>query len=200
MKYITLFIISIFYLKGEAQSQVLPLKYWSKGEIDVYYKDLENELDDFVGTWLYISDNTPLNSNVSLKIILKKEEMYYNGNYYRDLIVGEYQYIEDGVEKVNTLNNINLVENINHAVWGSIIRKDCNFLPASDCIEGETRLDLSLYDRLTGHPSDAIFHKRIINGQQALRANIVFNYYGLEKPAPNPNMPWQGEYLLIKQD
>ena len=176
----------------KAQNPVLPLKYWSKEQTNTYYKDLDNELDDFVGTWLYTDGNN------SLKIILKKEVMHFNGRYYKDLIVGEYQYIENGVEKINTLADLNTVEAFEHEINGNNIYKDCKFLPASDCIEGETRLGIILSDPITDHQASTLLHKRtLLNGQKALRIHWSFNYF--ENNAPDPNMPWVGELLLVKQ-
>ncbi len=49
----------------------------------------------------------------------------------------------------------------------------------------------------------AVLHKCIINGQEMILAYIMFDqhlaYDGLSQPEPEPNMPWQQEYILIKQ-
>ena len=192
MKYILIIILGIFCYNCKAQNPVLPLDDWDEEQTNAYYKDLDNELNGFVGTWLYTEGNT------SLKIVLKKEVMHFNGRYYEDLIVGEYQYIKNGVEKINTLANLNTVLGYQHKINGNSIFKDCIFLPASDCTDGETRLDVNLSDPITEHPSNTLLHKRIVNGQQALRMRWSFNYF--ENNPPDPNMPWKGEWLLIKQD
>ncbi len=64
-----------------------------------YVKDLNNDLDKFVGTWQYVDGDT------ELTVVLTKEEQVYNGEYYQDKLKGRYKYIKDGVEIVNTLNN-----------------------------------------------------------------------------------------------
>ncbi|MFN4313275.1 MAG: DUF6705 family protein [Chitinophagaceae bacterium] len=46
------------------------------------------------------------NTNTSFKIVLVKKVQQYNGECYEDLIIGEYQYIVNGVEKVNTLSKL----------------------------------------------------------------------------------------------
>jgi hypothetical protein len=58
-----------------------------------YYKDVNNILNDFEGTWLYQSGNT------SLKLTLVKSIQFFNGDFYEDTIIGGYQYIENGIEK-----------------------------------------------------------------------------------------------------
>jgi hypothetical protein len=81
-----LLIISIFTIgfACKAQSPIFPLEDWDEEQSNAYYKDLDNELDTFEGTWLYTNGNT------SWKIILKKEITFFNDKYYEDLIVGEY--------------------------------------------------------------------------------------------------------------
>jgi len=194
MKNLITILLIIVCFNCKAQSPVLPLDdMGAYDQTNAYYKDLDNELDDFVGTWLYTDGDT------SLKIILKKEEMHFNGRYYEDLIVGEYQYIEDGVEKINTLTDLNTVQGFEHEINGNNIYKDCIFLPVSDCIEGETRLGVILSDPITNHQASTLLHKRTVNGQEALNVFMSFSYSGDVTPKPDPTMPWQKEYLLIKQ-
>lgn len=191
MKQIITIIIVLACFNCKAQNPILPLDDWDEEQTNAYYKDLDNELDSFVGTWLYTEGTT------SLKMVLKKEVMYFNGRYYKDLIVGEYQYIKNGIEKINTLADLNTVTGYEHKIDGNSIFKDCVFLPASDCVEGEIRLDVNLSDPITEHASSTLLHKRILNGQHALRVRMSFSYF--KNNAPDPTMPWKGEYLFIKQ-
>ncbi len=196
MKHILIIVIATFSLLNcKAQSPILPLSDWTDEQTNAYYKDLNNELNAFEGTWLYTNGNT------SLKIVLVKKTMYFNGNYYEDLIVGEYQYIEDGVEKINTLASLNLNLGFSHKISGSSILNTCFFLPTDDCVEGEIRLNVSLIDAITPHWANVLLQKRVVNGQDALKAFIVFNYSGNDYPdvLPSPTLPWQDVYILIKQ-
>jgi len=203
MKYLKkLLTISTITLVSIVQSQtpsipVLPLEDWSDEQPNAYYKDLGNALDAFEGTWLYTNGET------SWKIILKKETMFFNGNYYHDLIGGEYQYIKNGVELINTLSNIDTVEGWNHRIDGKSIIDDCDYLPPTDCIDGENRLRVTIADPVTGHAGAVYFRARTVNGQDVLLAYVIFNqkssYNGLTQPKPEPSMPWQQEYTLIKQ-
>lgn len=164
MKNIAIIILVIISFNCKAQNPVLPLDQWGEAQLNAYYKDLNNEMDAFVGTWLYTEGNT------SLKIKLKKETMHFNGKYYVDLMVGEYQYIKNGVELINTLNNFDLMNGYEHRVYGKNLYNSCILYPASDCVEGETRLSLSFFDTLKDFSYTFIFHKREVNGQPALRA------------------------------
>ena len=66
-----------------------------------YYKDLDNLLNVYEGTYLYTNGTT------TLKIVLQKKTMSFDGHHYEDLIIGEYQYIKNGVEIINTLPRLN---------------------------------------------------------------------------------------------
>jgi len=196
--YVFLTITLVSIVQSQTPSiPVLPLEDWSDAQPNVYYKDLENQLDPFEGTWLYTDNDT------SWKIILKKETMFFNGNYYEDLIGGEYQYIKNSVELINTLSNIETVEGWNHRIDGNAIINDCDYLPPTDCVDGEDRLEVTITDPVTGHAGAVYFRARTVNGQDVLLAYVIFDqkssYNGLTQPKPEPSMPWQQEYTLIKQ-
>ncbi|KOS06460.1 hypothetical protein AM493_10745 [Flavobacterium akiainvivens] len=72
-----------------------------------WYKDVNNEFGKFVGTWKF--ENTATNTSFTIK--LQKKESFYIPlfNYYQDLLVGEYRYVQNGVEIVNTLSNLNVL-------------------------------------------------------------------------------------------
>ena len=197
--------IGLIFYNCKAQSPVLNMEdanvTKSKAPNNSYYKDVNNTLNTFEGTWLYTNGNT------SLKIILVKKEMYHyqagTRDYYEDLLVGGYQYIEDGVEKINTLSDANNPSiGRNASIMGNNIFKSCKYLPINDCIAGENNLDLSIKDiPANGHFGDLRLFKRTINSQEVLKANIIMNYLGdANGKAPDPTLPWKMENIvLIKQ-
>jgi hypothetical protein len=81
---------------------VKPLKiYRNSFEDGYYYKDTDNTFNNFVGTWVYTNGSSTLN------IKFKKITKFQFPGYFIDALVGEYQYIKNGVEQVNTLFLIN---------------------------------------------------------------------------------------------
>lgn len=164
--------ITIFNCK--AQSPILPLDSigWRNNE-NTYYKDVNNTLNNFEGTWLFTNNNT------SLKIILVKSTQNFNGNYYEDLLTGGYQYIENGIEKVNTLSDANDSSiGRNASIRGNNIYNNCKYLPVEDCTDGEKRLNLSIEDpNMNCYIGDLVLHKREVDGQEALKIRISMNYY-----------------------
>jgi hypothetical protein len=73
---------------------------------NAYLKDMDNFQNQFEGTWIYQNGLEYLEVR-----FLKKERMLFNpgpNQYYEDNLLGEYKYINsNGVEKVNSLNNLN---------------------------------------------------------------------------------------------
>src|SRR5690554_2529532 len=193
----------IFNFSIYAQYPTMPLESKVPFEVqpDAYYKDTGNVLNQFEGTWLYTNGTT------SLKIVLVKQPQVFDSNYggfYEDLIIGEYQYIENGVEKINTLSNIGLNLRYEHKIYGNSIYRDCNYMTWDDCTEGEARLMLGLTDANPekSHYAIMAIKKRRINGLHALKVFISFKYVGTYQenvPTPSPTLPWQQEYIMFKQ-
>lgn len=178
---------------------------------NAYFKDTENFRDQFVGTWIYTDENT----NTTLKVEFQKRDMIsfsaptYN---YFDFLVGEFQYIENGVEKANTLSNLN----VNHiSIWDySIVGKSklenyhepsCN-----DCPLGAVRLRMR-FDEITnddfGFSADFIIRHIIESGVEKLKVQFVWkngpsyiNKYNteLESTTREHSIPY-GNYTLIKE-
>ncbi|AZA56222.1 hypothetical protein EG349_15685 [Chryseobacterium shandongense] len=63
-----------------------------------YIKDTNNILNKFEGTWKY-SENGKV-----FTIVLQKVEMVFIIDYYKDLLKGEYKYINNGITIVDTSN------------------------------------------------------------------------------------------------
>ncbi|EMY79884.1 hypothetical protein pgond44_14668 [Psychroflexus gondwanensis ACAM 44] len=201
-KIISIIAIGLIFYNCKAQSPVLNMEdanvTKSKAPDNSYYKDVNNTLNNFEGTWLYTNGNT------SLKIILVKSTQYFNGDFYEDLLIGGYQYIENRVEKINTLSDAN-DPSIGRAasIRGNNIYNNCRYSPVDDCVDGEKNLDLSINDvPLEGHIGTLRLFKRTINGQEALKANISMNYFrDVSGPAPDPTLPWRMDNIvLIKQN
>ncbi|WP_121667324.1 DUF6705 family protein [Mesonia aquimarina] len=138
------------FMLCKAQSPVLP-RYSNPDYASIagaYYKDTFNDYDRFEGTWQYSSGNT------LLTITLVKKEMQYidnsaspmlGVNYYEDILIGEYRYVENGIEKVNTLPNlqINYSDPYAYNLYGGIIQKYSSIPDVCiGCNPGEVRVAL----------------------------------------------------------
>lgn len=167
-----------------------------------YYKDVHNLLNPFVGTWLYTNGTT------SLKLVLRKVIGFDSGRIKEDLIVGEYEYIENGVSKINTLQNINIDTpgKINHLIDGNTFVYSFVYPKCYDCAANELRLQLVLGDPLKEVAFDLLARKMLINGQKALSiymysdgikytGNTLDDYHTESVGATMPN----GNFIFFKQ-
>ena len=195
-----IFTIILSILSCKAQSPIIDIADKQTELVDgAYIKDIYNELDKFVGTWVYTNGNT------SLTVIFQKKTQVYNGSWYEDLLVGEYQFIENGVEKINTLSNLNtLSDPYEHNLTGCLILLKYQFPGCPECDPSEKRVKIDFTDPSTNmaHLNGIMYMGlRYINDIPE-KMQINFGKKGtniVEDGAPlEPNVPF-GTYLLVKQ-
>jgi hypothetical protein len=200
MKNIIIPIIVIFlFIQCKAQSPVIDIDTWDGTEIQgAYFKDVNNYLNNFIGTWVYTNGNT------TFKIVLKKQIKAFNTVYYEDYLIGEYQYIENGVEKINTIPQIDSVypNQQSHGISGNNILENHNRPKCLDCLPNERRVELGFSDPIRQLGGELLLQRIIVNGQPALKAfkRTTIYYISMEEKSPYTEMlvP-SGEYILIKQ-
>lgn len=182
---LTLFLATLFANLSNAQSPIKNLNEPEYPVDDAYYKDIDSILNPFVGTWILN------NGEQYLKLVFEKKTMFYNGSYYEDLLIGEIQYKENGVELVNTLGNLssNLSHLYHHSIYGNNIRNYNS--PFADYTSDNFRIEL-----LMEEPSGAsgLLDVRIaeVNGQPAIQ---IFRRGG-EIVALSPSDPEPPEAII----
>ena len=165
-----------------------------------YYKDLNNTLNNFTGTYLYTNGAT------SFKIILqKKTESSVNDRYKEDILIGGYQYVENGVEKINVLNDVNnnYANGWNYSINANNILTG-QTLGCTDCRANEKWLRGLIDDPLpNGGSAATIFIRKImVGGQEAVKVWIYKSMYAVAPGTPPINSiayPIGQEFILIKQ-
>lgn len=197
-KYLNYILFLIIVTACKAQTSVYDISQPRKGGPQrAYYKDINGVLDGYDGTYLYSNGNT------SLKFILKKKIKSF-GYYYEDLVVGEFQYIKDGVERGNTLANmaINYTdERPNHRIKGGRIITGTQ-LGCPDCSPTEKRLRLSFVDNKSPNIAGIDIRKTTVNGISAIKVKIWWDGFITLKEGdrdPAPASINTGEYLMIRQ-
>lgn len=198
-KYIYFILLSFTTIACKAQNPIYDISEPSFGKTPgSYFKDLNGNLDGYDGTYLYTNGNT------SLKIVLKKKVLSY-GRYYEDLVVGEFQFIKNGIELNNTLANININytnEKINHVLTGHMILTGTQW-GCPDCSPTEKRLRLRFRDNKSKNTAIIDIRKTTVNGVPAIKVNIESAGDIRTKiegePAPLPPTIELGDYVMIKQ-
>lgn len=196
-----LIILTVFLIGTNLQAQITlsDIEDINYPEAWVYYKDVNHILDPFVGTWLYTNGNT------FFKIVLEKIEnsAYNNGIYYEDLLIGAYRYVENGVEKVNTLNELNAVytQRSDYEIYGHTVMTG-NARGQTDVMPNEKWLILTISDPVSGSADEMFVKKTTINGQEAIEI-FIYHHIGtrhVNDPIPPPiSYPLSTELVLIKQ-
>lgn len=189
----------ITVLSCKAQSIIVPIgsgQHFEKTS-NYYKKDVNNEFEKFTGEWTY------QNSTTEITFKLKKEEHYQTSSdsNYMDLLVGEYQYIESGIEKINTLSEFNnsSISGYQHKISGRVF---VHQLP-QNCIDNsniqEIKIELSIRN-----PTNRFIEGRIIlryindNGIEKLEA-CIYDYTTLSDNADDKFDIPDGYYVFTKQ-
>lgn len=198
MKKIILILIIASTLSCKAQSPIIALGDYQTEIINgSYQKDVNNYLNPYEGTWKYQSGNT------SFTISLRKITQYYNGSYYRDDLIGDYKYIENGIEIANYLPEFNNTNDAKHVLKGNMLINKNRFPRCPECDTNEPRFKLTFYDTERKYLSSEIAVRQFTeNGIEKMK--VWLYQTGIIGPLPNENSPQQprvpyGEYTLIKQ-
>lgn len=192
---ITITLISSLF---KSQSVVIDISKSGIGQPSGYYrKDINIVLNQFEGTYLYTT------GIMSFKIVLVKKNKQYNGSYYEDLIIGEYQYIFKGTEKANTLSNLNVAYNnqfAKHAIAGnSPIGNNNKAWKCPQCNVNEKRLRAKIIDRNTDRHATILIRKTTVNGQEVLQVKVTDILPDFENMNPPDFSLPKGEFTMIKQ-
>lgn len=192
-----------------AQPPELPLYSSSMDVLGAYYKDLQNDMNRFEGEWKYEQGN-----NLLIVKIQKKEMQFIDYGYisvYEDFLVAEYRYVENGVEKINTLSNllINHSTPFKYNIVANIIIKPVSNNPqvCPNCGPNDVMVEGPFSDPerdILGFEPIVVLRHKIENGVEKIF--LTMRIFGFKLPSPDGtvspydtyNLP-VGLYELIKQ-
>ena len=200
IKNLNILVLLLLSINCKAQSPIIDIIDDDGSEINgAYYKDVNNLLNPFEGTYVYTSGST------TLKIVLVKKVLQYNSQYYEDLIIGEYQYIKDGVQIANTLSEITTtyLNQRNHKIEGNlIVDKNYRVWKCTSCSLTENRLSTQIEDVVSERFAELVLRRTTEGGQEVMKIKITNISRVIEiddqPTAPDFALP-TGEFTLIKQ-
>lgn len=168
-----------------------------------YYKDIYNDLDRYVGTWKYSNGSTSL--TISLRKIIRQHYQNEIYDYYEDMLVGEYMYVENGSLKINTLPQLNINFEINgHNIFGgNIIGPHSQY--CLNCGPNDRKVLLQFIDpdrEIPGYESEMIFQRADDATVEKLKLKFrtisgLITEVGVEPEFTEYTVPF-GEYVLTK--
>lgn len=204
MKNILLLLIILSSISIKSQSVIIDIEESGLGQSKDYYKkDINNLLDPFQGTYIYT------NGIKTFKIVLQKMIKQTNGYHFDDMIIGEYQYLENGIEKANTLSNIDIIyahQSVNHGISGiSLLWNNSRLWKCPQCNPNEKRLGATIRDKISGRRADFLMRRTVVNGQEVMQVkiyNITTEAINVDDPSTFNEPPFAlptGEFTMIKQ-
>ncbi|MFN3942758.1 MAG: DUF6705 family protein [Flavobacterium sp.] len=165
----------------------------------IYYKDLNNVLNNFEGTYLYNNGST------FFKMKLLKKIMSKNGTYNcEDMLIGGAEFITDGLLIWNTIPLLNTFfdDGFKYKLKANSIYtgddRGCD-----ECGINEKWLAGHITDPLTDQSCEIFIRKIIHNGQEAIKISFHIDitrrfYKEGTTPPPPMNIPYE-DMILIKQ-
>ncbi|MQP53688.1 MULTISPECIES: DUF6705 family protein [unclassified Flavobacterium] len=168
-----------------------PLENCGGVEENVYYKDFNNVLNDFEGTYEY---NGP---DFYFKLVLQKKIAENNNVWWTDLLKGSYQYIANGTE-VNFLSDP-MASDDNparvQARW--IVNGNPRYCP--DCLQNQKWLRGYISDDTTNKSAQFFMAKKVVNGVEGLQLWLAISAAAKEPwESDNPIFLPIGEFFVRK--
>jgi len=205
MKNLTLIFVAIACISCKAQTIVPLFGPKDYGTNNEYYKDTLNDLDKFIGIWEWSQGGDIWTIEIRKELQVTNSQPLFQTTFFEDLLIGEYRYLENGTEIVNTLNLFN-DPNINgrqHSIRGNQILNK-HMIPKCDtCPEQERRTRLYFKDPTRDYlPLQIILRYEVMpGGQERLQVYLLGRDTYIEPfpNAPNEPNPPMGEYILTKQ-
>jgi hypothetical protein len=124
-----------------------------------------------------------------------------SGIYFEDLIVGEFEYSENGVLITSTLNNFNYgwINGAKHNISGNLIVDKPSGL-CDDCLPGEKALHVGYVDPYAHAIGSFTIRRMVMNGQDAIHIDIGYEVGTRQAGEPVVPLSIRGrEFVLIKQ-
>jgi hypothetical protein len=182
------------------KSQTINIKDRGKIKLEAgqYYKDINNSLNPFVGTWVYT------NGNSSLKIVLEKKINLDNGVFREDVIVGGYEYKVNDIIVTNTINELSndYSNSLKYSISGNGLVNNDFLTPCTNCLPNDKRLLLTFFDRINYMSGTLLIRKTSIGNNAVIKVILSGRsqtYSAGSTPPPNDFSVPSGEYTLIKQ-
>lgn len=213
MKNILLTTILFAALSCNAQTQIIS-RYDNTstlGEINNgYYKDVNDFLNQFEGTWQF----TTTTDTLTVAFVKKMKMKIQDGNriYFADYLVGEFRYVENGVEKTNTLSNllVNKLSPYDYNLYSSAKLGKKNPPKCDECPENVEQLMITFDEPANDDDmlaADFVIRREVDAGIERIKVQFVLmtGPIGFKKgsdlvpsTATKHSIPY-GNYTMIKQ-
>ena len=165
-----------------------------------HFKDLNNNLSDFVGTWKWESND----SIVTIDFQKWEDVFFEDTNQYEDMLVGSYKLTVNGTVILDYLSQLedNSIYIYDHYLAGNTVLHKNRYPVCDDCTIDQRQVSVFFTDPLYEYLNSAmVLRHKVDNGIEKM--NVVFypfSYYvrpSADSPTEN-RIPY-GDYTFIKQ-
>ncbi len=159
----TIVLLSLF---TNCKAQVIGIENSGAEQAGFYYKDLNNFLNTFEGTYFYNNGNTSLEIKLQKKIASNRNNILTE-----DLLIGAYIFTQNGNEIINNLNSLDIYQSNGrvYSINGNNVNK--GKYRCHECEENEKWLRLTIRDNNYAHP--IFIRKANISGVEAIKIYIL---------------------------
>lgn len=197
----TFLLILFTFIFSSCKAQIAPL-YQIDTDLPegTHFKDLDNDLDHFEGTWKWQRNDS------IVTIVLQKKEDVYDSDYnqYEDYLVGEYKFTVGNTVIQDYLSRLddNTLIGLDHYIAGNTILHRNRKPVCDECAINQRQVFVYYQDPLYEYINSAmVLRHKVENGVEKM--NIVFYSFNSFVP-PNLDSPMEnripfGNYTFIKQ-
>lgn len=201
MKYIYILLLLLTFVISSCKAQNAPLYRIDRDNPEgTHFKDLDNNLSDFVGTWRWQS-----NDSIVTITFQKWEDIFFEDtNQYEDMLVGAYKFavnglvIQDYLAQLND-NSIYIYE---HNIAGNTILHKGQYPKCDDCDINQRRVSVYFTDPLYEYLNSAMVLRHKIEDEVEKIDVIFYSFSGSVIPnidSPSDNRIPYGNYTFTKQ-
>ncbi|MBS4039786.1 MAG: hypothetical protein KGZ81_04230 [Flavobacteriales bacterium] len=191
---LTLVIISLSALNA----QTINIKEKVKFIPGVYFKDIDQVFDQFIGTYRYQNGNQLFEIKFQKKVHVPINGVF---NCHIDMLVGGYKHVFDGLELHNGLAQTGTFPNPFHETIDSDMIQIGPAPGCNECNVGESFI-IGIITNPGGNAPSTFYARKIIhNGLPAIR--ILINYSIGSAPEGAPVISFRyptGEFIMVKVD
>lgn len=205
MKKFLILILFSTHLFGQTEKSMYDATTY--GENNTYYKDVYNDLDNFVGTWKFAGEDEEL--TVQIQKRLRQVSHLGMNIFYQDVLVGGYKYVLSQVNLIDTLILLqdNSLDASEFPMYGNVILGPNN-IRCIDCSASTRRIYLQFSEpNRDVWELNAVMILERIDSEGLEKIKIIFKPTDMAIPSSSDGRDSQydgytipfGTYTLTKQ-
>jgi hypothetical protein len=201
MRNIYISLLLIILLISSCKAQNAPLYRIDRDNPEgTHFKDLDNDLSDFVGTWKWQSND----SIVTIEFQKWEDIIFEDTNQYEDMLVGAYKFTVNGTVIQDYMSQLeeNSIYIYEHNIVGNTILHKGQYPKCTECTDDERQVFVYFTDPEREYLNSAIVLRHKVNNGIEKMNVILYQFENSFLPsvdAPKQNRIPFGEYTFIKQ-